>query len=195
MKSPLVTAACAAILASTAACATIPSEFNPDSLGDAQLARVAIVCQTVIGLSPKERLTGGEWSGAGDRLDYWTSHYRGCITSLSDSVMGIADLHADQQADSNCRARGFASGSADLALCVLDSKDQLRGPQAAGLLLSASVPLPAANGSFFYARPAETHRREQIACAALGLEPTQADFSNCVRGLDATFFAIDNPIT
>ncbi len=48
MKTTLVTAACAAIIVSTAACAATSSEFNPDSLGAVQLARVADVCQTVL---------------------------------------------------------------------------------------------------------------------------------------------------
>ncbi len=143
-------------------------------------------------MSPKERLTGGEWRGEGDRLDYWTSHYRGCITSLSDSAMGISQLQANGRADHDCRARGYASGSPDLALCVLEAKDQVHST---GLQTAATMPLPAANGSFFYARPGETHRREQIACAALGLEPAGQDFTNCVKSLDDTFFAIDNPIT
>ena len=193
MKIILITAACTAILASAVACATTASEFNPDSLAAAQLVQVTNVCQTVLGLSPKERLTGGEWSARGDRLDYWTSHYRGCVTSLSDSLLGISDSHANRQADSDCRARGYASGSPDLGLCVLDSKDRLRGMQTVNT--TATLPLPAASGSFFYARPGETRRREQIACAALGLEPDGTDFSGCVKRLDDTFFAIDNPIT
>jgi hypothetical protein len=195
MKATLITAACTAILASNAACATTPSVFNPDGLADAQLTRVTDICQTVLGLSPKERLTGGEWSAAGDRLDYWTSHYLGCVTSLSDSVTRISDSQANSQADRDCRARGYASGSPDLALCVLNSKDQLRSMQSAGTTINATLPLPAATGSFFYARPADTRRREQIACAALGLEPEGNDYHSCVKSLDDTFFAIDNPIT
>ncbi len=194
MKATLITATCATILVSTAACATTPSVFNPDGLADGQLTRVTDVCQTVLGLSPKEPLTGGEWRAAGERLDYWTSHYRGCVTSLSDSVMRISDSQANSQADRDCRARGYPSGSPDLALCVLDSKDRLRGTQSADTM-NASLPLPAATGSFFYARPGDTSRREQIACAALGLEPMGGDFSGCVKSLDDTFFAIDNPIT
>ncbi len=195
MNTALITAACATILASTAACATTPTVFNPDGLADSQLGRVAEVCQTVLGLSPKEPLTGGEWSAAGDRLDYWTSHYRGCVTSLSDSVMRISDSQANSQADRDCRARGYASGSPDLALCVLNSKDQPRSTQSAGTTINATLPLPTATGSFFYARPTETRRREQIACAALGLEPDGNDYRGCVKSLDDTFFAIDNPIT
>jgi hypothetical protein len=37
-------------------------------------------------------------------------------------------------------------------------------------------------------------RREQVACAALGLEPTDGAFKSCVKGLSDTFYAIDHPI-
>jgi hypothetical protein len=195
MKATLIITACATVLVSTAACATTSSVFNPDGLADAQLDRVTDVCQTVLGLSPKEPLTGGEWSAAGDHLDYWTSHYRGCVTSLSDSVVRISDSQATSQADRDCRARGYASGSPDLALCVLESQDRMRSTPSASTTTSATLPLPAATGSFFYARPTDTRRREQIACAALGLEPQGGDFTGCVKSLDDTFFAIDNPIT
>jgi hypothetical protein len=196
MKIALVTIACTTILASTAACASIPSEFNPDSLGGAQFSRVDTICQTVMGLSPKERLTGGDWRGEGERLDYMTSHYRGCVTSLSDSALDISGSQASTQADADCRSRGYANGSPDLALCVLENKDRLRSaPGPDSIAANNTVALPVASGSFFYARPGETHRREEIACAALGLEPSGNGFGACVKSLDDIFFAIDNPIT
>jgi hypothetical protein len=36
-------------------------------------------------------------------------------------------------------------------------------------------------------------RREQMACAVLGFEPTHGAFESCVKGLGSTFYAIDNP--
>jgi hypothetical protein len=63
--------------------------FNPSNLNPSQLERVSRVCETVLGLSRREPLEGGYRMGS-DRLDYWTSHYRGCIVSLSDSVQGSA---------------------------------------------------------------------------------------------------------
>jgi hypothetical protein len=196
MKPSLLTLACTTVLASAAACAAVPSDFNPDSLGGAQFSRVDNICQTVMGLSPKERLTGGDWRSEGERLDYWTSHYRGCVTSLSDSAMNITAAQANGQADTLCRSRGYADGSPDLALCVLENKDRLRSaPGPDSIVTNNTVALPAASGSFFYARPHDTHGREEIACAALGLEPSSGGFSACVKSLDDTFFAIDNPIT
>jgi hypothetical protein len=195
MKSTLIIAAGITVLAGNAACATTPTAFNPDGLAEAQLSRITEVCQSVLGLSPKERLTGGDWSAAGGRLDYWTSHYRGCVTSLSDSLLQISDAQASGQADRDCRAHGYAGGTPDLALCVLSSKNTLHSAPTPGESASTTLALPAATGSFFYARPTETRRREEIACAALGLEPPRDEFRGCVKHLDDTFFAIDNPIT
>ena len=196
MNTALLTLACTTVLASTGACAAVPSEFNPDGLGGAQFSRVDAICQTVMGLSPKERLTGGDWRGEGERLEYLTSHYRGCVTSLSDSALDITASQASTQADAQCRSRGYANGSPDLALCVLENKDRLRSaPGPDSIVANNTVALPAASGSFFYARPGDTRRREEVACAALGLEPSSGGFGACVKSLDDIFFAIDNPVT
>jgi hypothetical protein len=196
--SPVATVASAAIaVLSVSACAAATTAFNPDGLQQAQLSQVAQVCQSVMGLSPAERLVGGEWLGD-SRLDYWTSRYRGCVTSLSDSVRNVGDLQAKQQADRTCRAKGYADGSPDLALCVLQSARQAQGdggvPQTAASQHS-SQPLPTASGSLFYASAGERRQREELACAAVGIEPTGAAFKACVNDLQRTFHAIDTPIT
>jgi hypothetical protein len=195
LKYLLVAAAsCAMASWSMAGYAATPP-YNPDGLGAAQFARVADICQTVMGLHPSEPLSGGVWHN--DRLDYWTSHYRGCVISLSDSLQRVSDAQVAQQADEDCRAKGFKSDSPDLALCVLRSVNSHPGPATTQGSTPAATPVsetvtPA--GSFFYASAHETVRREQVACAALGLEPSHGAFESCVKGLDDTFDAIDNPI-
>ena len=193
-----LTAASAAIaVLSVAACAAATPAFNPDGLQDAQLSRVAEVCQTVMGLSPSERLIGGEWLGD-SRLDYWTSRYRGCMTSLSDSMQSVSDMQAKQQADQDCRAKGYAPGSPDLALCVLQAAQQNQGTRSAQQTTTSqqsAEALPAASGSLFYASAHERRRREELACAAVGIEPTGDAFKICVHDLQNTFHAIDTPIT
>ncbi|HEY0339403.1 MAG TPA: hypothetical protein VGC34_01235 [Steroidobacteraceae bacterium] len=195
-KSVLITAAaCALTGASLVACATQPP-YNPDRLGEAQYARVTGICENVMGLSPRERPSGGNWLG-NDRLDYWTSHYRGCIVSLSDSLQGVNDTLVAQQADADCRAKGYRTGSPDLALCVLQTANSHPEPTPSQETAAAATPvsekLPAV-GSYFRASPRETVRREQVACAALGLEPTNDSFKSCVKGLSDTLYAIDHPI-
>jgi hypothetical protein len=186
----------AVISAAVSACAA-QSIYNPDNLGNGQFSRVANICQTVMGLSPAEPLSGGSWMG-NDRLDYWTSKYRGCIVSLSDSLQQATDTEVTQQADADCRAKGFTSGSPDLALCVLRSVNSQKAPSPSATTAATAMPvgekLPTASGSYNYASPHENARREQVACAALGLEPAQGAFKSCVKDLSDTFYAIDHPI-
>lgn len=197
IKHPLLLSVAAGVLvlSSLTACAAEPT-YNPDNLGTGQFARVASICQNVMGLSPNERLEGGYWMG-NDRLDYWTSHYRGCIVSLSDSLQNAADTEETQQADADCRAKGYQHGSPDLALCVLRSVNSRPSPapvQTAAVATPVSEKLPTASGSFLYASPHENARREEVACAALGLEPSHGAFKSCVKGLSDTFYSIDHPI-
>ena len=195
----LTAASCASAILSASAGAATPPVFNPDHLSDSQLARVSQVCRTVMGLSPREPLSGGDWLGE-SRLDYWTSHYRGCVMSLSDTVQSITGTREVQQADHSCRAKGYATGSPDLALCVLNSSHRAPGVPGAPLtpatLMPSTEKLPQATGSFFYASPRETRHREELACAAVGIERTGGGaLSTCVDNLERIFFSIDNPIT
>jgi hypothetical protein len=195
-RLPALAAASAAIaVLSTSACAAATPAFNPDGLQDAQLSGVAQVCQNVMGLSPSERLVGGEWLGD-SRLDYWTSRYRGCVTSLSDSVQNAVESQAKANADRDCRAKGYATGSPDLALCVLQSARETRSADTAQVgSQQTAAPLPTASGSLFYASAHERRQREELACAAVGIEPTSDAFKGCVNDLQNTFHAIDTPIT
>jgi hypothetical protein len=195
-KSLLLTlSACVLAGASIVGCAA-GAAYNPDRLGDADFASVAGVCQNVMGLSPTERPTGGNWLG-NDRLDYWTSHYNGCILSLSDSLQGVQDIQATQQADADCRAKGLRPGTPDLALCVLRTANSQPDPAPSPASAAAMTPISAnlsASGSFYRASPHETVRREAVACAALGLSPAEGAFKSCVKSLNDTFYSIDHPI-
>ena len=188
-------AGCTLAGGSLTACAAEPV-YNPDNLGGERFAQVANICQNVMGLSPNERLSGGYWLG-NDRLDYLTSKYRGCIVSLSDSLLSMMEGQATEQADEDCRAKGYATGSPDLALCVLRSANSHASApvqSGAAAVTPVSEKVPTASGSFTYASPHEYVRREQVACAALGFEPSHGAFKSCVKGLDDTFYAIDHPI-
>jgi hypothetical protein len=186
---------CAMAGASMIGCATPPAR-DAQTQGSAAVARVAGICQNVMGLSPTERLTGGNWLG-NDKLDYWTSHYRGCIVSLSDSLQNVRDTEVVRQAEEQCRAKGLRSGSPDLALCVLQTANEHPEPTESQSAAAGQTPVSekfAAAGSYYFASPHETARREQVACAALGLSPAEAEFKSCVQQLSATFYSIDHPI-
>ena len=186
---------CAMAGASMVGCATPPA-YDAQTQGSAAVARVAGICQNVMGLSPTERLTGGNWLG-NDKLDYWTSHYRGCIVSLSDSLQNVRDTEVVRQAEQQCRAKGLLSGSPELALCVLQTANEHPEPTQSQSAAAGQTPVSekfAAAGSYYFASPRETARREQVACAALGLSPADAEFKSCVQQLSATFYSIDHPI-
>jgi hypothetical protein len=188
-------ATCAMACASLVACAT-HRNYNPDHLSEAQYTKVAGICQNVMGLSPSEPRTGGYWRG-NDELGHFTSHYRGCIVSLSDSLQLVDSSLVMQHAEKDCRAKGFLTGSPDLALCVLQTAESHPEPTpvqvsaAAAIVVSEKLP---ASGSYYRASPDESVRREQMACAALGLDPDNEAFGRCVKNLDDTFYDIDNPI-
>jgi hypothetical protein len=190
-------ASCVLSVVVISACAATPMAFNPDGLPDAQLSRVAQVCQNVMGLNPSEPLMGGNWLG-GPSLPYWTNHYRACITSLSDTLQRRSDLEATREADRECRAKGYADGTPDLALCVLQSKRRTSASNGPQLVTALDGPgaqeLPTAGGSFFYASGRETRRREENACAVLGLESADGAFGACVNDLQGIFHSIDTPI-
>ncbi|MDB5459252.1 MAG: hypothetical protein JWO72_993, partial [Caulobacteraceae bacterium] len=47
--------------------------------------------------------------------------------------------------------------------------------------------------SYFYTSNRDRFRREQLACAQIGLDPVSGAFDSCVAGLRSTLFALDNP--
>lgn len=189
------TAMLAAAGLGTAACASA-ARYNPDGLGAAQIAQVEQICQTVMGLAPAERPSWGTMLPVGAHLRNGGSHYQGCVSSLSDSLQRVSAGRAAAQAQAGCRARGLESGTSALALCELQSAAVQPSPAGAAPLASvgSATALPVAAGAFLYASPDELVRREQLACASLGLAPSGSLFARCVRQLRDTFFAIDNPI-
>jgi hypothetical protein len=186
---------CLLAAAAVAACAAA-APYNPDHLAAAQIDAVDGICQSVLGLSPAEGSNGATLEPANPHLTAGTTHFQGCIASLSDSLRQAGASSTAAQADASCRARGLQSGSGELALCVLAAM-QTPASDAAGALHPAGSQAqgaPQAAGPFFYASGRESVRREQLACAALGLEPPSEAFRGCVHGLESTFFAIDNPL-
>lgn len=172
--------------------------YNPDGLDNGGIARVTDICQNVLGLSPSEPVVAGPWTGIGaQELDSFSNHYQGCVSSLSDTLRQAATSLQALSAEQNCSASGLQPGSPELALCVLKTVNGESDRTTPQLVVSAkpvSAELPATSASFYGASPHETVRRERLACAALGLIPGTVAFDGCVKQLDGTFFAIDNPI-
>ena len=110
------------------------------------------------------------------------SHYQACIASLSDSLQSVSEAQSAQQADQDCRAKGLQSNSPELAECVLQSFRAIPNAdstQAQSLMVAShsEVKEPRSVKSFFYASPRETRRREEMACAQIGLEPPYGAFA------------------
>lgn len=195
--SPLVASLVAASM-SVAACASA-APYNPDDFDAGQAARVAAICQNVMGLKPSEPLTWGIHSGV-PNLDTWTSHYRGCVFSLSNSLASVDSAQAASQAEQECRAKGLESGSPELAVCALQTTQRAPNPATSAPVAASAPPgrgltgVSVASGSFYSASTRELSQREELACAELGLEPASGPFDRCVENLKATLFAIDNPV-
>jgi hypothetical protein len=59
---------------------------------------------------------------------------------------------------------------------------------------ASTAALPAVRpGSFYSAPPHEVWRREEVACAQLGLTPGAGAFESCLSEMRTTFYAINNP--
>jgi len=148
--------------------------FNPDKLPAAELTGVQAACRTIMRLDPGE------------------AHEVGCFESLSRT---LAHNHVDEalaQARTRCLAEGMRPRTGDFAVCVLQRGDSARPvPVEAALIQPADVPGGAR--SFAMTSNGDRRRREELACASLGLDPTDGAFDGCVAGLAATMFALDNP--
>jgi hypothetical protein len=164
-----------AAIVGLAACATAsPYPYNPERLADGQAGRIGQVCQSVIGVQPPE------------------ARYFACIGSLSDSARNLGRGRALQQAREDCEARGLRPGSAGLAVCVVQSAGDGR-TSAPEISTDSSMPAPGLAKTYPYASQRDVHRREELSCARLGLDPAGGAFANCVGGLDSALFEADNP--
>jgi hypothetical protein len=143
--------------------------YNPDRLASGEIAGVGAICSNVMGLKPFE------------------SQYAGCVDSLSGSVSYSDRGRALWQARATCLAEGQRADTPGLAECELTRSGERRGSGE----VDASASGPAR--SYFYTSPRDVHRREEAACARLGLEPTDAAFAGCVGNLQSTLFEADNP--
>jgi hypothetical protein len=107
------------------------------------------------------------------------ARYYACVGALSDSAKNLGRGRALQQARGDCLRRGYRAGSPDLDVCTVQSADRQR--------------TAAPDMSYAYAPQREVHRREELSCARMGMDPSSGAFASCVAGLDSALFAADNP--
>jgi hypothetical protein len=151
-----------------------PYPYNPDRLDGGQMVQISDVCQTVVGVEPSE------------------ARYYACVGALSDSAKNLGRGRALQQARSDCLGRGYGAGSPDLDVCTVQSADHER-PRAQDTAMSRPMEEPGLAKSYAYVPQREVHRREELSCARMGMDPSSGAFASCVAGLDSALFAADNP--
>ena len=133
------------------------------------------------------------------RLHPWQQEFAACVSSLSDSMtyQVAADYAANAYRD--CAPAGLKRETPDFSRCVLDHENAQRDanglPAGAATRLSAAYITPADNSpdDYFATTNVMRHRREQYACAQLGLEPDSAPFATCVTNLDTEIFTTEHP--
>jgi hypothetical protein len=181
-KSAVAVGMMLTVCAGSASCVS-HSPYNPDRLDSTQVSTVANICRTVMRLDPSEPPVANLWPGDPDPAAT-TNDYRGCVASLSNSLRSSATARLEVQADEDCRSKGLRPNSSRFAACVLkmsqaQSAQHVPQAQYADLVVT---PETATLGDPDLSVP-EVLRRERLACARIGLDPTGISFAGCVHGL------------
>jgi hypothetical protein len=153
------------LLAPLAACAAPPLSPEQRALGPDQRELVAATCDRVMGLSH-----GGIYR-------------QECMDSLARSVAAKAESAGLAGSYRLCRSRGLGEGTADFSTCMLDNPDPVLPPVSVKLAYDASTP---ENSKSYFDVSNRVHwRREQYACAQIGLTPGTSSFQECTASLEA----------
>jgi hypothetical protein len=158
----------AAALALSVVGAATPAAANGDN-------EIGWICTNIVRVRPGE------------------AHYEACAQSLSDTLSHADSRAAFTEARSACLQRGYAPATPTLAVCSLDAADTSSATNA-DLPPDRTVAPPGGTRSYFAVSPGTAFRREQLACAELGLDPTGGAFSGCAADLHAALAAADNPM-
>lgn len=119
---------------------------------------------------------------------------QGCMNALSDAVSARAEGDNDLWSDRYCAMQGYQTGTAAFSVCVLGAQNTHRTAQTAAASDNAPVQLAYGSGPInkgdwtFDGR----HRREQLACAQLGLDPSGGAFDSCVTSLEYAMYSADD---
>jgi hypothetical protein len=160
-----------------AACAIFPSAAQ--SVSPKQTAAIEATCDKVMRLPP-----GAEFGA--------------CVSSLSDSAAALASAEFANKAYDACEQVGLKRETPEFSRCVLDRENAQKGSgnpsDVASKLDTAFItPVDSNQDSYFASTPNVRHRREQYACAQLGLEPDTGAFTSCVGNLDMEIFVVEHP--
>jgi hypothetical protein len=171
----------AVALATVGGCA---AGYSDELKSPEQLALVKATCTNIIGVR-----TYGEM--------------RGCVSSLSDALAAKTEARIDVMSDSDCAGRGLARGTAEYSVCVLERQraNAAEYARSAPAAANSQAPVKLAYGEKGQADDHSDwtsdarYRREEYACAQLGLDPTDQAFAECVAGLEISLYNADNSST
>jgi hypothetical protein len=141
------------------------------ALEPGQRELVAATCDRVMGLS-----SGGIYR-------------QECLDSLARSVTRKAESAHLAGSYVACRGQGLHEGTAVRSTCMLDDRGAGASAQPVKLAYDASTPENAK--SYFDVSNRVHWRREQYACAQIGLTPGTAAFGECMAGLESAL--LPNP--
>jgi hypothetical protein len=133
------------------------------------------------------------------RLHKWQAQFEACVSSLSGATASVVKSDCVNNAYRSCAQTGLKRETPEFSRCVLDSENIQR--DAGSLPTGAAAELNAAYITSADSNPEDylestfkmRHRREQYACAQLGLEPDTGAFVSCVNNLDMEIFLVDHP--
>lgn len=133
------------------------------------------------------------------RLRQGEAEFDGCVSDLSDTVAWEVRRARTTLAYGYCAASGLTRESPQFARCVLDREgaQKAAGMPAAGKAVPLNVadvkPADTDPDSYYSANFDIRHRREQYACAQMGLEPDSGPFVSCVNNIETDLFNIAHP--
>ncbi|HXQ17530.1 MAG TPA: hypothetical protein VN814_23170 [Caulobacteraceae bacterium] len=149
--------------------AVAPGGANAGSYADD--GKVGVVCASIVGVQPGEK------------------HYAACVESLSRSLDGLRAGEGMELARQGCLAHGYQPNTSGLAECELAAAAP--APTASGPDYPAAN--PGGSRSYFLVSRETAFRRDQLACARLGFDPTQAPFGDCAADLRAALARASEP--
>jgi hypothetical protein len=146
----------------------LPGAVSAGSYADD--GEVGAVCASVVGVQPGEK------------------HYAACVESLSRSLESLRAGEGMGLARRGCLARGYRPNTSGLAECELAAAP---APAASGPEYSAAN--PGGSRSYFVVSRETAFQRDQLACARLGFDPTQAPFGDCAADLRSALARASEP--
>jgi hypothetical protein len=159
------------LMAPLSAFAAPPLSPELRAIEPGQRELVAATCDRVMGLS-----SGGLYR-------------QECLDSLARAVARKAESAQMAGSYVACRSQGLQEGTAAFSTCMLDDRAAVASAQPVKFAYDSNTPENAK--SYFDVTNSVHWRREQYACAQIGLTPGTGGFAECTAGLQAALF---NPL-